>query len=709
MSSVCNPNSTTGILPIMEYLEKERGENLFFLTSNLFYHSTFEKGVLESLLSEVTNRILAETYKHMGASAILPGIRDTIQGIDDYKKMTAEMGLEPVCANLVYQESLKPAFTPYIIIENRGLKIGVTGLMSKKLIQANRDESEGELGKVNKIGNVAVASLYRNDKVDILDPVATAASVASELKSQGADFIIALSSISIIANKNILNSTDVDLVIGNDVCKKDGYDTEKGGVRIHTETLANSLGKFDYYFPPNTTGIRGDKSAIKSVQTDMAKVRDALDQIFQRYGTDEDQAIKNLSSGTEDYAIFRNKSKKLIELEQRKAELTKECKDSYFTNEYIPTGKIHLAEGGSAWKTWFDFGDQLEPAAKGHEKEIISEVKPLIDQTEMTIKPETCAACHPAQHEHWKGTAHGSSFDSIVRMNGSHNPICAKCHTSGYCRKNGFVILPPPAELASVNCDVCHRAASKHVVDCFSPPEPLPVNNAGEILKFCRQCHDTQVSPQFKPVVNLTEIACPSIDYSSQEMMKIFHQKETELSNRISPDGEFQNIEDYAMSAYVKKRLNIDIEERIEILRRGNRKDPYDRKIILMLYPLLAKIQDNAGALEIMETYISKNQSDAVVNLEVIRMLILSADQNVHNPELCREYIRWWLSNLGQDNIEVYLLLAMADAELGFIEEGLDALDKVQESSPSAEQATMMQQLRARFEELLQKKKQNEN
>lgn len=700
LSGICTQKGTIGLLPILNLLQEKNpdGKAPLFLTGDLFQHSQHKKNFLETMLAEVSQEVLVDVYKSLNVAAILPGLRDAVDGIDDYKNLASKCGLKPVCANLISQENKEPVFSPYVMIDYNGIKLGVTGLMSKKMVQTEGEQAQKKK-KAKKLNSIDIAKFFKNDPLEILDPMDTAKSITKTLKAEGADFVVVLSALGIQVVNRVLAETDADIVIGNDMCRKSGYKPVKGGVRMQTEILATTLGRFDYRYKDGVKGVSGDQTEIDVLKLKMAKHQELLDPLIERYGTTDPAKIRTLATGTEDYAFFSLKTNKIKELKSEETRLSKDVKDSFFRIHYIPTSKMPMAKDSDAWQRWLDYGDRLKPLTKDHEEKIISEYMPIIEKAEMAIKPEACSECHSAQYEHWKGTAHASTFESVYEVNAEYNPVCIQCHTSGFCKKNGFVILPPPEGMDSVNCDVCHTSAAAHLADCFTPTVRLPIEDQKQVANFCTQCHNNHISPKFRPMEKIKRIACPKIDYSSPMISEIFTKKAEELKERLNAESGSQNIEDYTKLAYLQNRLDLSLAERIELLTRALEQDPNNRQVVLMLYPLLSQNNDNPGALKIIEDYLSQNPTDMFFNKEIMRMLIIVRDPTVHNAELGREYIRWWLENLGRDDIEIYMLLAAADIELGYLDEGLEAVIKAQDMEPSEQQAAIIQQLRSQYEE----------
>jgi hypothetical protein len=92
--------------------------------------------------------------------------------------------------------------------------------------------------------------------------------------------------------------------------------------------------------------------------------------------------------------------------------------------------------------------------------------------------PDTCSACHPDEHQAWKGSLHARAlndrFKAVWKERGSR-PECLTCHTTGHAK--GSLSYAHPG----VSCESCHGAmADGHPGDKM----PLPVSS-----DMCASCH----------------------------------------------------------------------------------------------------------------------------------------------------------------------------------------------------------------------------
>lgn len=142
------------------------------------------------------------------------GLKDFLHGVDTLKAFLKTLNVPVVCANITYaDDTLKVVdwVKPYIIIEKRGLKIGIFGLITEYMpIFAEKKDIKG---------------------LFFLREIPTAKRVVRELKSKHVDMIIALAHITYGHEKELLREIpDIDLVVGG---------LDRGGTRYATEDEVN--------------------------------------------------------------------------------------------------------------------------------------------------------------------------------------------------------------------------------------------------------------------------------------------------------------------------------------------------------------------------------------------------------------------------------------------------------------------------------------
>lgn len=101
-----------------------------------------------------------------------PGETDLSLGVAELLRLSREADFPFLLANLVDRRSQKPVFTPYIIKETGGMKIGIFGLISDTF---HLRQSTGD-----------------REKYMLTNPVAAAGKAAAELKGKGCEIVICL-------------------------------------------------------------------------------------------------------------------------------------------------------------------------------------------------------------------------------------------------------------------------------------------------------------------------------------------------------------------------------------------------------------------------------------------------------------------------------------------------------------------------------------
>ncbi len=150
----------------------------------------------------------------MGYDATTLGVKDFFHGADTLREFVKSLKIPVVCANLTYaNDTLKVVdwVKPYIIVEKKGLRIGIFGLITEYMpIFSEKKDIEG---------------------LFFLREIPTAKRVVKELKEKDVDLIIALAHITYKHEKELLSEVpEIDLVIGG---------LDRGGTRYPTEDRVN--------------------------------------------------------------------------------------------------------------------------------------------------------------------------------------------------------------------------------------------------------------------------------------------------------------------------------------------------------------------------------------------------------------------------------------------------------------------------------------
>lgn len=106
------------------------------------------------------------------------------------------------------------------------------------------------------------------------------------------------------------------------------------------------------------------------------------------------------------------------------------------------------------------------------------------------VTDNACKECHSEAYAIWEKSKHAGAFHSLKKANKTFDSECLLCHTTGFKQDGGFLVENLTANLANVQCEVCHGAGREHVFD-----QESPYNKASK--KVCVNCHTRENSPAF--------------------------------------------------------------------------------------------------------------------------------------------------------------------------------------------------------------------
>jgi hypothetical protein len=127
-----------------------------------------------------------------------------------------------------------------------------------------------------------------------------------------------------------------------------------------------------------------------------------------------------------------------------------------------------------------------------------------------------CQQCHPKAFAIWSAASHSHAYESLEKQGRplatiarkvqppftagrQHDPECARCHTTGFDYKTGFVTEQSTPYLKGNQCENCHGPASLHVAHPQEPKYSTPLRlTVAKVEYDCRKCHDGDNDPKFK-------------------------------------------------------------------------------------------------------------------------------------------------------------------------------------------------------------------
>jgi hypothetical protein len=113
------------------------------------------------------------------------------------------------------------------------------------------------------------------------------------------------------------------------------------------------------------------------------------------------------------------------------------------------------------------------------------------------IGVKKCKMCHKGEkkgmiYETWEAQNHARATDAVIAEGEAENPLCLKCHSTGY----GAGGYDPAAEdkdlFAGVQCEVCHGPGSLYKKMSVMKDQEASIA-AGLIIpneETCLQCHN---------------------------------------------------------------------------------------------------------------------------------------------------------------------------------------------------------------------------
>jgi mono/diheme cytochrome c family protein len=101
-----------------------------------------------------------------------------------------------------------------------------------------------------------------------------------------------------------------------------------------------------------------------------------------------------------------------------------------------------------------------------------------------------CQSCHAQADRVWRESGHHHAMQTLVDAGQEYNPLCVKCHVTGFEAANGFRNLTATPALANVQCEACHGPGAGHLEN---PSAPYGAMGQAD----CQTCHTADNSPEF--------------------------------------------------------------------------------------------------------------------------------------------------------------------------------------------------------------------
>jgi hypothetical protein len=114
-----------------------------------------------------------------------------------------------------------------------------------------------------------------------------------------------------------------------------------------------------------------------------------------------------------------------------------------------------------------------------------------------------CVNCHAQEFVRWGFTDHAKAWTSLVKREGTADPECVGCHSTGFGEPGGFGALTDAnvRKYKAVQCEACHGPMRGHPDDARVHTRPVTEGT-------CVACHDAANSPDFDYGTYLRRATC---------------------------------------------------------------------------------------------------------------------------------------------------------------------------------------------------------
>jgi hypothetical protein len=413
----------------------------------------------------------------MGYEAVNVGEKDLMMGLRFLSEAAQKARFSFVSANLVDKKTGKTAFSPYVIKELAGLKVGILGLLDDQFNPALQERDPG---------------------LAVLDPVSTSKAVTKTLR-ENCDLILLLSQLGELKDKRLARENpQIDLILGG------GGEAPKAVVErvneisiFRLEPRGGYLGRVDFSLMDTKKPI---KFSVSSEREEIEKKKERLTRRSTQIKADMAKSGKQEEMKLKELKFLESKEK-----EMEKAIRALEDKNFYrYTaipvqlavedDPKIMKGVEHYrAESAKLYK----------PKVAGLPEKGMSEKEMIarIPKGSPLVGAITCKKCHEVNYRNWLKTKHARASQTIVASPKYAQEECLMCHSTGYGKIAEYATVEDiPFYLKGVQCESCHGEGKDH---------PGKGKMDREVtLGVCRNCHTKDQSPAFNYVAYLEKIGC---------------------------------------------------------------------------------------------------------------------------------------------------------------------------------------------------------
>lgn len=416
---------------------------------------------------KLTARAIVEAYNAMGIEAVGIAARDLAAGEAFLGEMVKASDFTWLSANLVRGRSLRPAFTPYVLLPVGDLTVAVTALTSPNLPPAVHPTL------------AVMASDMAMERV---------------IKAIGdrSDLLILLSNLAPAKNKLLAaRYPQIKIIL------QAGVSTVNMPPRLVANTVvAQTAGRGKYlgiieidWQAGGHWGERKDE-ALRKKKAEL----DRLDWQLGRFAKYKDpvRELKGRSGELRRYLHILDKRRSVaqeIRRLEKEAAQEKDLADRYgalctYRNRFVPL-RSNLPDRGDIVEIVNRLNDQL--MLSGRKKAAGKKIG-----NDGYTGWRRCAKCHPGPTATWRKTAHFTAYETLVAKKRQFNLDCVPCHVTGVSMDEAARALRLPGDRRQVGCESCHGAGASHAAD----PQGRPLE-AHPRKTVCLNCHTEEHDTDF--------------------------------------------------------------------------------------------------------------------------------------------------------------------------------------------------------------------
>lgn len=430
---------------------------------------------------ELTARMLAKAYAHLGVAASVPGPTDFARGVELYKELMATAKIEAIAANMSVGGEALDAF---VVRDVEGMKVGVVGGVDPALYEGIEGIAASELEP--KIG-----------------------AALKEVKAAGADVTVMIYHGPPEKGRALVKAhPEIDFIVLAEKARETDQVDEIGRSRtLEVMDQGRYVGWLKLYNPEGVADDAayensrvGSKSELEAIERQIKYVNESINKLPPAAPGEESPILAKLRE-------------RLAGLEERE--------------EGIKNSAVKVPEGKRAfiWRSLrLDEGYPSDPEIRASVDALkleidelnrgqTFEVVPVKEGEPFYVGSVKCQACHAEAFAFWKKTNHGTALDTLIEQKKDFNQDCVGCHVVGFEEPGGSVLgkleytvkfseagLDLKKDLRHVGCENCHGPGSRHVEAAMFGKLGDPkqhINNKIDETTCTQSCHVTEHSPRF--------------------------------------------------------------------------------------------------------------------------------------------------------------------------------------------------------------------